>query len=394
MISGLFIYFWYMRDAIPLGDEKEHIPQISRFLNWKFTARPGLGMPPVYHFLVFVGLAAMDGSYVHDVRLVSFLGAALCVPAFYWVAQKLVNRKTALLRTVQFTFLPIVFYLFPLVYTDIWALLPVLLMVGAALDRRPTLSCALAVIATVFRQTNIVWAGFVWLLFLFQEPNRPNLSVKNVLSWLRRTWSFVALFSAFIIFTFVNHGIAIGAGARKSLSFGFSLANIWFFLLLFCVFFVPQWWNWLRDILSLTRKAPLWAGLAVALGIPAIFFTYKATHPFNSAVYSFYLRNRLLAWTTHGLPHQLLAASIILLGLFGILRTRFTEKRFALIIPIGFASIYLMPFIEQRYYIEFLVLYLLLRSEEPTRAEATQAVLFVATSAALTAGIVNGCFLL
>jgi len=276
IVAGLLAYFLVMRTASPIGDEKEHVPQISRFLNWRFTARPGLGMLPVYHFLVFLGVTAMDGRYLHDVRLVSFLGAVLCVPAFYVLARKLYERPVATLRTVQFTFLPIVFYLFPLVYTDLWALLPVLLTVKAALDDRPNLSCVLGITATIVRQTNIVWAGFAWLLFLFAsgEP----ISKQLVKSWLRRTKWFVVFFDAFLAFLLANGGVAIGLGARQSLTVGFSVANIWFFFLLCSGFLLPLWYIWSRDAVGAIRRRPQVALSCLVVLLPIIYFTYQATH--------------------------------------------------------------------------------------------------------------------
>lgn len=390
IVSGLCFSYMLMCETQRICDENWHVSQIGRFLNWDFTIIKGLTVVPVYHFFMFVILAATNGTYTQDARFVSFLVSALCVPAFFSLAKKMWSPKIALDRTVQFTFLPTIFYLFPMVYTDLWALLFVLLMVSAALDEEPSLSCFYGALATAIRQPNIVWVGFVWLLFLQRDRKLSEISFIHFWTWLRGTWSFIVLFVAFGAFVIWNNGIAVGD--RKNQAIGLHLENIWFFSLLFFTCSLPFCWGWCKGVYALARRHPVFSLLCGLAILTIIVMTYIPIHPYNQASVWFFLRNRILWWTTQGVNQRVLSAFPIAFGLFGFLKTHFAQLRFAWLVPVSLGSLVVMPLIEQRYYIVPLALYIAFRAQEERGKEMVQTALFVFVSIWMMIGIANNSY--
>ena len=81
---------------------------------------------PGYHAAVALVMWATGRTGLFSARLVSTLISALAVLVFYLLAWT-VERRSALVRTLQFAFFPIFFPFFSLVYMDILALLLALL---------------------------------------------------------------------------------------------------------------------------------------------------------------------------------------------------------------------------------------------------------------------------
>jgi len=352
-------------------DEPFHIAQITKFLNKDFSvAKIVVTMIPTYHFMIHGILYFKNAVTAQDMRFVSFLISILCVPVFFLLARHFWDENTALHRTLQFTFLPIVFFLFPLIYTDLWALLFVLLMLLAALKERVFIAALCGTMAVAIRQPNIIWVGFVWLLLL------DDYTFAAITKWLCKTWSFIVLFCAFGVFVVMNGGVAIAAGDLHEI--GIYLGNVWFFLLFFFLISLPYVGKWIKEAISLAQKDLLLA--LIGMGGIWIFIlgTYSVEHPCNRS--HFFLGNILFNTTAQNMFTKTLVAVPMAIGLFGFLRTRFAQTRFVWLIPATFVSLLAMPLVTSRYYIVPLSLYLALRNPEDKRSEIIQTCLFIVVS--------------
>lgn len=383
--------FLTVRNLPPIGDENVHLAQIGKFMEGETEILPELTVIPVYHAVVAVILKVMGASSIGEARLISFLGAALSIWIFYLLTARLCPRDR-LLRTAQFCFLPILFPLLFLVYTDVWALAMILLAVERALANKVGLSAIAAGAAICLRQPNLVWAVFVWLLFFVRRESCPRYSLRAAVEWLFETWPFVVLFGIFGVFVCLNGGVAIGDRDQHEVTV--NLANVWFFLLLFSLLFLP---NCLGMLQWLGRKASSNALicaviLLVSLGI--FWGTYHATHLYNGVSYWFFLRNRLLFWTSDGALAKAITFAPVTLGAVGFLLTPLAERSMRHLHAFAFVSILVLPLIEQRYYLVPVSLFLLLRSSVDRRWEWLQLTFYVGISAWLMYGIVSGRFFL
>jgi alpha-1,2-glucosyltransferase len=390
--AGLIISYILMRQSGPICDESWHIWQIEKFFGKDFSKIDGLTIFPAYHFIIYVLLSFRSAANVQDIRFVSYIISILCAPVFFFITKQVWNDKIALFRTIQFTFLPIVFFMFPLIYTDLWALLFVLLMLLAVLKGRIHIAALCGAIAVAIRQPSVIWVAFVWLLLLQREQRFRDYTFTHIIDWLRKTWSFAVLFIIFCVFVIINRGVAVGD--KDSHEVGIYFGNIWFFFAVFFIFSLPYCWKWVKEAYIMALKNPI-TSVVVILGTFAVIIgTYSAKHPYNQADYLFYLRNRLLYWTTLSYFHKMLASIPIAIGLFGFLKTRFVQARFSLLLPVTIASLMVLPLVEQRYYIIPFVFYIAFRNQEDEKSEKVQTCLFVVVSLTIMIGVSRYYFFL
>src|SRR5262249_40152303 len=144
-------------------------------------------------------------------------------------------------RTVQWFFMPLLFPLYFLVYTDAWGLVAVLATQLCALRRRYGLAALAGLAGTLIRQGPIVWGGVAWLLALLTgfDPARWRDEWRGRLAaGLRRSWPLLVVMLLFVAFVLWNRGIAVGERERHALTF--NTTNIACFLLCAWLVFLPQ----------------------------------------------------------------------------------------------------------------------------------------------------------
>jgi len=258
---------------------------------------------------------------------------------------------------LQFVFLPISFLYFPLVYTDIFSLLMVLLAFYFSLEKKPKLTALFSLGAVLTRQTNIIWVLFIWL-YEFVSAFGFSFSWKNCLTYLRQSFGQLLVFFAFTVFVFANKGIAIGD--TKSHQAGLFLGNIYLFLALAGLLF----WPFLLSALKKIDRSKLERFLIFGVGIGAIFALSFAFFPPALHIYNLkltFLRNIIL----NGAYHQYTWAYVlaIFVGYLTIFLMKF-EKQALLLFPLTFLVLAPSFLVEQRYAIISLVLLILLRKEE------------------------------
>lgn len=384
---GLIVNFAFLcvKDIPPICDEGFHIQQISWFLSGNFHTTKELTVLPVYHGILAALFYTFGFKSLSELRMISFLGSSVGIWVFYMLVRRLWPEEKYL-RTIQFVFFPILFPFFFLIYTDVWSLLFVLIAVERA-HARCVVSSAISIgMAVLIRQPNIFWALFVWLLFLEDiQWNRLNC-FQSIKSWLRKTWPFLFIFLGFSVYVLTNGGVSKGDVAHQSAVL--NLSNVWFFLLLFPILFLPNSMGLLRRHLSQPARREGLVALTIIAGTIFFWLTYRASHQYNQPTLWFYLRNRLLFWTTHYSGLKLCAGILMCWGAFAFVMTPLAERRLWSLSCITFASIVFLPVIEQRYYLIPMILFLAFRKAEALRWEIFQTIFYVVASFFLLEGII------
>lgn len=383
--------FLMVKDAPLVADEGYHLPQISGFLSGNFETSPHLTVLPVYHAMMAGILKLIGAESVAEARLITFLGSAVSIWFFYLIVRRLWPDQRYL-RTAQFVFLPILFPMHFLIYTDTWALAFVLIALERALANRPWQSAAAVAVAVLMRQPNLVWAGMIWVLLVWQPgPLRVTWHFLKQ-SWLQTTLPFALIFAAFCGFFVFNRGIAVGDKHQHEI--GLNPANLWFFGLCFFIFFLPtcletfaRYWNHLRG-------HPVFTTLGLGAWLGTYLATYHASHQYNQASLWFYLRNRVLHWTTQTNLLKFLAFIPAFLGLAGFILGPVKERRFRVLIPVSLASIVVMPLIEQRYYLVPFAILLAFRGLEQRKLEWLNTGFYVCFAFGLQWAIARNLFFL
>jgi alpha-1,2-glucosyltransferase len=236
------------------------------------------------------------------------------------------------------------------------------------------------------RQNNVIWFGFLIMLFLIQEyeaPLRAFLSVRSPRSawgaikefpWrqvIRRSWAFILgilLFAAFLLY---NGGMAIGdTGAHPFPAV--HLGNMYFLLLLSFFLFFPLIIARYASIGRLISRSRFTIPLLVAF-FALMMLTFISDHPYNQGLQSAFFRNRMLAYMMLNVWHLAAAGILMMIALLWMIATPLIRREYSLLYPL--TILYLLPswLIEQRYYLIPFVLFLLFRRSERPAVEWMQA---------------------
>lgn len=299
--------FYAVSSAVPspFMDEVFHVPQTQQYCagNWghwdsKITTPPGLYLIGY----IFGKLGGCDTMSLRASNLVGLVAGA-------WVVARLYKRSV-FSYLLSFPFLSFYSLLY---YTDVWATMAVLVGLGLTLRHQYVASSVVFALSLLFRQTNIVWAGYaavcalseVDLAFLAKKTHsgphmawtQMSLAASNLLK-PRISLPFVGVAAIFAAFLGWNGGIALGDKSNHELSI--NLAQIpWF-----CLFSAGLSWpliladgGWLRGYLSQLRGLRLAVYLVELVAIHIVVTRFSVVHPFvlaDNRHYTFYLWRRVL----------------------------------------------------------------------------------------------------
>ncbi|MEM1159013.1 MAG: hypothetical protein AAGH72_12250 [Verrucomicrobiota bacterium] len=253
-----------------------------------------------------------------------------------------------------------IFPLMFLLYTDLWSLGILLLMLWFSFAGKHKSAAIVAVLAVLTRQTNLIWVGYAVCLAIFKanENKLPELSWKSIMQLLSLLWPYGTVFLGFGCFFIYNGGIAVGDQTNQSESL--NLTNVSFLLI------TVGWLFWPVSVAEAWKNKPgrkellIWIGVWLALALFA-WFNRHSSHNYNSPGLDFYIHNQLLYfWADHPVGRIL-----ALLGLFSaiilVARTKLAMNPCGLFWVISMVSIALMPLVEFRYHVPILALFLILR---------------------------------
>lgn len=370
LLASLLALFWIFREGPRFVDEWGHGEQILRLAHGDFTRVSYLTTFPGYHALMAVPVTLTGAESLVALRFFSFLGGAAALSFFFQIMTMLCARERYW-RTVQLAWFPLLFPYWFLVYTDLWGLAAVLLAVWLAL-RKKTGTCALAAaLAVLIRQPNIFWAGLLWLALMkpycdFAAKDRGRRFCQG----LGRTWPFLMLFAAFLIFMGWNGGVALGDRSVQQVTL--NLTNVWFFLFTVCLLFLPDCVRGLRlagQRWRSERGFRLWTVgiLGVSWGLFGL--TYELSSLYNKINLDYVLHNSVLYAVATQPWARVMALGVIPLGLAGWFLTPFLQERWRWLLPLGLLSVAVLPYVEPRYYIVPFALFLAFRQPLPRRVE-------------------------
>lgn len=378
--------FLRLRDGEVAADEGLHGLQIVTVAGGKLEIAKGLTMLPGYH-VVLVLLAGLTGARSSTaIRTLSVLVSLPVIPVFYLLMRQL-NPRFAVVSTLQFAFLPILFPFLFLLYTDGFSLLLVLLSVLMMMRGRRRASAIIAILSVLVRQTNIICLVFV-LGLAYLEDHGPTLSRERLTSFLRRHLLFVFALAGFGLFVVINGGVAVGDQSAHPLKF--TLGNVYLFLFLYFFLALPLHLAACREALAGLRDMRVMGG---ALVLYAVFMlTFVNDHPYNQLhVEAFryaddatfmgqapFLRNQLLHYATRSALTKSLFFIPVLLSCLLLLKTKLLQPRFLLIYPLLLLLLTPAWLIEQRYCLVPMALLLMARERSsPVLEYATAALGFV-----------------
>lgn len=407
LATALLVRFIMSASLPPLADEPHHIAQVRLLMRGEWRLVPSLTTFPGYHALIAALGSLFGNGDLPSLRLYSFTLSIVALATLFVLARHGRDGRP-LERLLQIAFLPILFPLFFLVYTDVVALLFFALALLLQERRCYWLAAAAATVTLAIRQNYIVWFGFAALLFTLEVARgqvlagtmapggvlagaRAVLSGKTVTELITKGAGYgvgLALFAAFVVW---NGGIAVGDRAMHPFP-TVHLGNVYFALFLVFLVLLPlHVENWRRIVKRAQRPAVLFT----LVGLLVLFLlTFKTDHPYNQPELDWWLHNALLTALASSVWTKLAMFPPMALALMSLSVTPLRERSHYLVYP--FAVLSLLPAwqIEQRYYLAPLVLFLLFRVQRSLRFEWSLIVYLAVFTGILFVGISSGAYFL
>jgi alpha-1,2-glucosyltransferase len=367
----LLAEFAYMSSAPELVDEGANWKQIKIFLNREINIKPGLNVLPGYHALIAVVMIVFHKAGIYSARFVTIWISFASVIVFYLLTWKVCSQPS-LVKTLQYSFFPLFFPFFPLVYTDILAMLLVLLAFYLVLWKKYTLSGIVALLSLLIRTNNIAWYAF---LYVFIYIENYGLDLRAFAKSLKQTWFYLFGFGVFGAYLFLNRGIALTDKGMQPLG-GLYSGNIFYLLFLWAFLFLPL--N-LANIPKMIRLLKDWRWV-----LPTGFVTYmvylltfQSTHPYNQTHPSYFLRNQLLMTVTHSPTLKNAFFIPVAWSMLSIGVTRLRQKNYYSLYPFTVLSLLPIWLIEPRYCFVPISLFLLFKEEHSYLVEGLTIAMYI-----------------
>lgn len=331
-------------------DEMWHYDQVDRMARGDYHIDINLMTFPGYHLMMSNFINIFQTVSIHFLRFVSLSFNLVGILVFFACA-RILDKKSAEIKTLQFSFLPIFFPFMSLLYTDGFATLLVLLSFYFFLRRNYGLSGLFAVISVPIRQINLVWLVFINILILLREIARmkERKGIRELaINYLKNSVVFITgtLILGYF-FIFFSKGVVVSDYARDYVKLKpANFVNEYFFLFLVTVMFMPLI---IRNLKGIYRniKEFKWVILIIVLIYPVFLFTFLNDHPFNQAWW--FLHNYPLVFFSQNWVYKSLFYLIAVLGGLYLWTIHLEKKIYYLLYPVIF--VYLFPFwlVEGRY---------------------------------------------
>ena len=364
-------------------DEANHLGQIQRYLagNYVTTSTASGG----FHAMAAIFAWLTGDSEKESIRLFVLLVSGATILTFRSLVKSF-EPQVSPVRTLQFALFPLLFPFWFLIYTDVCALLVLLLAILALTRARFHVSGILMILSMAVRQTYVVWLALlgVWTAIVnFAGPPRQLA---------RRGMSFGIAAALFLLFVLANDGVAIGDRDSHP-EMELHTENVLFMLVCFFLMFLPLIVSRLPQIARL-HPALL---IGVSLSSAVLFFgTFRVDHPYNSNVTTqdIFVRNAMLQAVTSSILARVATSVAIALAALSLFVIRLRQPVHYLIYP--FAALSVMPvwLIEQRYYLAPFALFMLFRTSASPGVERALVAMNGVVALSLFAGVAQGWFFL
>ena len=382
VMTVMGVCFLAARTMELMVDEGPHYRQIERYVAGNYaTGSETVAQAGGFHATAMIFARLTGNSAKEDIRLFVLLisGATMLL---FWSLVRSFQPQVSTMRTLQFVFFPLLFPFWFLIYTDVYALMWLLLAILALTRDRVHVSGILMIVSVLVRQTYIVWLVLLGLWTVTVAAPLRQLATRGT--------SFGIGAGLFLLFVMANGGIAIG-DRESNPDFVFHTENLLFMLLCFFVMFLPLILSTLPQIARL-RPALL---VGVLLSSVVLYFgTFRVDHHSNNLGLDYYLRNALLEAMTASTGAGVVTSVAMALAVLSLCVIRLRQPVQYLIYP--FAALSVMPswLIEQRYYLPAFALFMLFRESASPRVERTLLAVNVVMAFCLFVGVAEGWFFL
>ncbi|MCG8570064.1 MAG: Dol-P-Glc:Glc(2)Man(9)GlcNAc(2)-PP-Dol alpha-1,2-glucosyltransferase [Spirochaetes bacterium] len=358
--------FLQIIDVNPLVDELLHLKQIFNFRSHHFVINKDITMIPGYHFFIGMIISVLETAPIWLIRLISFLFCVLAIPVFHYLGEK------NYLKTWEFAFFPIIFPFYFLIYTDLFSLLFVLLAFMFFKNKKYQISGIIMIMSLLIRQNNIIWIIYFFTsLYLEQYLNlkfeqkesllKKFIRMDLIILTMKKGWIYLLGFGLFILFVFINQGIALGYSDMHP-PFAFHTTNVFFLLFCHFILFLPLNIFHFSKIYRLLKNRK-WIIAVLLLVFLLYLLTYKNSHPWNNFTGKFIRNHILIYFYSHPVRHILFFIPCAY-SILSIWVTPLNSYPAYLVYP--FTILYLLPswLVEQRYYMLPFTFYLLFKKDE------------------------------
>ena len=380
----------------PIADELIHLPQIMTFISGSTVLSGIVAMPPGFHYTIATVAGALNLHELNQLRAINTLITLICPILFglYIYADK---GRLELMRSAQLMIAPIIWPFFFLLYTDLSSLLLILIGLLLVQQRRFVPAALVCTLSLAFRQNNIFWVLLLWLIAMVPSvysriqsghASPRHLHLLNVVrDGVKKTAVFIFPVVAFLIFVYLNGGVAMGNKDLHHTS-GIYPTQIFFFLLVFWFVLLPLHIRNLPKIYTLLQKHLFF--LIGAIGLLALIYlvNFDISHPYNFRS-DYFIRNWLLYKLNDNLLWRVLAFIPMVWALISLATTKLLHPKYYWLYPITLLSLLPVHLIEQRYYIIPLALFLLFRIPTSKFWEATLLAWEIILSVLVTYGIAS-----
>jgi alpha-1,2-glucosyltransferase len=374
-VSLLFGFNVFTHLKEPIGDEGVHSFQIYKFINGSYEHFKYVTMLPLYHAANALVTKIIGSTDFNFLRISNLLLSAIVIPSFLALVKTLYPSQ-AYIRSLQFIFIPFLFPLFFLVYTDLFSLAFTLAMIERTLKKKYVLAATFALFAVSIRQPNIIWVGYCCFLILL-GLERPLLNKKFISDYLRKIWPYIIVILSFGVFIIWNGGVAVGDTEQHHVSL--NISNFYFFLLVSFALFLPYNIARIGDVKSLIVDNK-W----IIILLIVLFFIYMATyehpHKYNTKELSFYRHNLFLYYSCDVYWLRILsffAMAWMALSYYAAAYASEGRIPLLLLLPFTLLSTVPLPLIEQRYYLVSLALFVALRPPVPEKISTLTLIYYI-----------------
>lgn len=390
LLACFFLFcFYFLKEIVLLADENDYFLSITEITKGHMTQNTLLrdSALPGYIFTLSA-LVKLTGSVsIQTVRLVSLIFSFASVVVFF-LAARIISGRFAYTKTLQYVFSPVYFPFFFLIYTDIFSLLFVMLFFYLYLRKHYIASGIFTLLSLCIRQDNLFWIGFLFLLAIV-DTHAYTLQKKALGKLLKQTAISLAGILILGIFIVFNGGSA-SMGGKQYTPISVHLGNIYFYLFLLFIFFLPMHCVNIRKIFHFLKEKP-WVLVIFAVFNLTVFF-FQIDHPLNQMTHYYFLRNRLFSIIFHTFTYKIILYVVLLWTELSCCVVQFWENKYYYIYPVILLSLSFHWMIEPRYLFPSLLFFILFKKEKNISLEIDTIMYFILLTAVIMLGILAGRF--
>lgn len=362
-------------------DENLHYSQIIGFIRHNYALSPGLAMLPGYHLVIAAVAQIVNASSIPAIRLISLLFNLISIPVFFLIARN-IDHKSAMIKTVQYSFFPILFPFYTLIYTDFFSSTLILVGLYFIFKKRYNTAGIILSLDVLVRQNNLIWLVFL-NIYIYLKTYGLKLCPQYLNDHMKNTASFILGPIIFDIFLMIFHRVSVG---EQTLVYATAVVpnNLFIMLFMSLIVFLPVLISLRKDFLVYWRKKIFF--LAPVAFIFFLFSQYfRVENPYN--LNTFFLHNLLFVYFTSGIYQKLIFFVVLILTVMFIRIIKLHRKEDYLLYL--FTVIFFIPlwFIDIRYYMTPLTLFMLFRKSQSQSVEVIASVYFILLSAVCYYGI-------